>query len=210
MEKVFLYLYPIKEFASSEAKALLDDNFCNEYNIKHPFLVLNEAIEKRYREKGYQVVFALYPNKEIFGIIPQLGDKVIFTDVSFLQAINTKGESPFVPKYPNEEFLLEQLGDVDELVVGGYHYSDCVRKVAEQAQQKGISTLVDLDMTDLFFNLYRKEDYFDIEEYDPIRYKEYVLAKASKYGEKFAEKRLNTMYNSEVYGFNINESKIRK
>ena len=209
MEKVFLYLYPVKEFASSEARALLDDSFCNECNIKHPFLVLNEAIEKRYREKGYQVVFALYPNKEIFGIIPQLGDKVIFTDVSFEQAINTKGEKDFTPKYPSEKFLLEQLGAVEELIVGGYHYSDCVWKVAEKAQQKGISTLVDLDMTDLFFSLYRKEDYFDLEEYDPIRYKEYFLAKASKYGDEFAERRFNTMYNSETYGFNTN-SQLKK
>jgi len=210
MDKVFLYLYPIKEFASSEAKALLDDNFCNECNIKRPFLVLNEAIEKRYREKGYQVVYALYPGREIYGIVPQLGDKVIFTDVSFEQAINTKGEKDFVPKYPNEELLLEQLGDIEELVVGGYHYSDCVRRVAEKALQHGISTLVDLDMTDLFFNLYKQEDYFCIEEYDPMRYKEYFLNKASKYGEEFAKKRFASMYASEVYGFNTNEPKFRK
>ena len=208
MDKVFLYLYPIKEFASSEAKALLDDNSCNECNIKRPFLVLNEAIEKRYREKGYQVVYGLYPNKEIFGIVPQLGDKVIFTDVSFEQAINTKDEKDFVPKYPNEELLLEQLGDIEELVVGGYHYSDCVRRVAEKALQHGISTLVDLDMTDLFFNLYKQEDYFCIEEYDPLRYKEYFLNKASKYGEEFAKKRFASMYASEVYGFH-NNSKVK-
>jgi len=32
----------------------------------------------------------------------------------------------------------------------------------------------------------------------------------SEKGEEFAEKRLNTMYSSEVYGFNTNESKMRR
>lgn len=210
MQKIFLYLYPIKEFVSSEARELLDDSFCDECNIKRPFPILNECIEKRYRENGYQVVFALYPNKEIFGVIPKPEDKIIFTDVLFEEAINTKEDKNFIPQYPSEELLLGQLGEVSELIVGGYHYSDCVKRVGEKAMANGISTLVDLDMTDLFFGLYKQEDYFCIDEYDSIRYKEYFLNKALKYGEDFAEKRLNTMYASEVYGFNRNESKVRK
>ncbi len=210
MNKVFLYLYPIKEFASSEARALLDDSFCDECNIKRPFPILNECIEKRYRENGYQVVFALYPNKEIFGVIPKPEDKIIFTDVTFEEAINAKNDKNFIPKYPNEELLLEQLGEIQELVVGGYHYSDCVKRVGEVAQNMGIPTLVDLDMTDLFWGLYKQEDYFCIDEYDPIRYKEYFLNRALKYGEAFAKRRLNTMYASKVYGFNRSDSKVRK
>ena len=58
MQKVFLYLYPIEEYT----KVFENDN---------SLAVLNECIQKRYREKGYQVIFALYPDKNLYGITPQ-------------------------------------------------------------------------------------------------------------------------------------------
>lgn len=46
-----------------------NDNLYNEWNVKRPLPILNECIQKRYRDNGYQVVFALYSDKEIFGVI---------------------------------------------------------------------------------------------------------------------------------------------
>lgn len=171
MKKIFLYLYPIKEYASMFL--FHDDKLYDEWNIKRPLPILNECIQKRYRDNGYQVVFALYPDKEIFGIIPKEGDKIIYTDILFSEnsAIDENGKKKkyFIPKYPNEQLLIEQLGDVEELVIGGYHFADCVKRVGEIALAMGINTIVDLDLTDLFFNLYKQENYFNIEQYKPHR-----------------------------------------
>ncbi len=155
MKKVFLYLYPIEEF---NRIFLFDDSYYEEENREKPFPILNECIEKRYRSQGYDIVYALYPDKNIYGIIPKPNDKIVYTDISFKQAsgYNEDGteKSNDEIKYPNEQFLINQLGQVDEIVIGGFHFGDCVKRVAECCYENGIDTLVDLDLTDLFFNLY--------------------------------------------------------
>lgn len=207
-KKVFLYLYPIQEYTNM---FLLDDETCDEWNIKKPLPILNECIQKRYRDNAYQVVFVLYPDKDIFGIIPKEEDRIIYTDTLFSESSaideNRKEKKDFIPKYPDEQLLLEQLGNVEHLVVGGYHYSSCVKRMVETALNNGIDTLIDLDMTDLFFRLYRDEDYFDIEEYSPKRYREYILNKNGACGREFAERRFNRMYSSSAYGFGDNDCK---
>lgn len=60
------------------------------------------------------------------------------------------------------------------MIVVGFHYSDCVKKIGKVALNIGINYLVDLELTDLFFNLY-STDYFDINSYDPERFKEYMV-----------------------------------
>ncbi len=193
---------------------LFSDELYDKWNVKCPLPILNECIQKRYRDKGYQVVFVLYPDKEIYGIIPKEEDKIIYTDILFSENSaydeNGKEKKDFVPKYPNEQLLINQLGNIEELVVGGYHYSDCVKRVAETALNMRINTLVDLDLTDLFFNLHRQEDYFNIEQYNPEKYRENWLNKALEYGEEFAKKQFDRMHSSPVYGFSNEEEKLRK
>lgn len=114
MKKVFLYLYPIEEY--TKMFLFNDDRLYDEWNVKRPLPILNESIQKRYRDKGYQVVFVLYPDRNIFGIIPKKEDKIIYTDILFSEnsAIdeNEKEKKDFIPKYPNEKLLIEQLGDI--------------------------------------------------------------------------------------------------
>ena len=194
MNKIFLYLYPIKEFANV---FFLGNKYYDANNFQRPFDVLNETIEKRYREKGYHVIYVLYPDKEIFGIIPKKNDKVIFTDITFKEATSSTDLTiEEEVKYPNEQLLINQLGEVDELVIGGYHAQDCVKRVGEKALQNSINTLIDLDLTDLFFTLYRHE------EYDPERFRNFMIKKSSRYGEDFAIELFNRNYQSPVYGFN--------
>lgn len=207
MNKVFLYLYPIQEFASIFD---LGNEYYDECGVKRPFDVLNETIQKRYRDNGFQVVFVLYPDKEIYGILPLQEDKIIYTDIPFIKASgynpdgSEKTEEEIV--YPNEQMLINQLGNVEELVIGGYHSQDCVKRVGEVALANGINTLVDLDMTDLFFNLYRQDEYFDMESYSPERFKNHMLNKLKRYGEELAERMFNRNYQSDVYGFgNLNK-----
>ena len=212
MQKIFLYLYPIREYNHSFE---FSEEYIQEMKIENPYKVLNECIQKRYREKGYQIVYAIYPDKNIYGINPLQTDKIIYTDVSFKQAssYNQDGSGKQVKdiKYPSEKYLIEQLGKIDEIVIGGFHFSDCVKKVAEYCYQNGIPTIVDLDLTDLFFNVYNKKDYFKIDEYNLQNYKNYVLLN-NRFGNKeMAERLFQRNYNSPVYGFeNIEENRKLK
>ena len=213
MRKVFLYLYPIKEFVNMFL--LHDDNLYDELNIPRPLPILNDTIDKRYRKKGYQVVFVLYPDKELYGIEKCDGDKIIYTDIPFSEAsaYDSEGNEKknFTPKYPNEIFLIKQLGSVDELVIGGYHVMDCVKRVAELALQSDISTLVDLDLTDLFFNVYKQNNYFNIEEYSPERFKMNLITRNGTEESRLRERIFDRNYSSPVYGFNKEKNdKIRR
>ena len=213
MGKVFLYLYPIKEFTNMFL--FHDVNLYDELNTPRPLSILNDTIDKRYRKKGYQVVFALYPDKELYGIEKHDGDKIIYTDIPFLEASaydeNGNEKKNCTPKYPNEISLIKQLGSVDELVVGGYHAMDCVKRVAEIALQSGISTLVDLDLTDLFFNVYKQNNYFNIEEYSPERFKMNMITRHGIEVSEVRERIFDRNYSSPVYGFNKEKNdKIRR
>ena len=204
MKKVFLYLYPIKEFAQTFD---LGNEYYDEIKVKRPFVVLNETIQKRYRDNGFQVIFVLYPDKEIYGIIPNQNDRIISTDIPFSKAsgynLDGSEKSKEEIMYPNEQKIINQLGEIEELVIGGYHAQDCVKRVGERALKNGINTIVDLDMTDLFFNLYKKDEYFVLESYDPERFKKHMIERMKRYGEDLAERIFNRNYASDVYGFSI-------
>lgn len=199
MKKIFLYLYPVREFCYDYDHLLDDDEFDNCYRV------LNDCIEKRYREKGYQVVFAMYPEKNVFGVIPKVTDKIITTNVSFEEATR---EDESKVKYPSEEYLIKQLGDFDVIVVGGFHFGDCVKSVAEYCYNHGYQTLVDLDLTDLFYSVHRIREYFDIYEYNPKEYKKFVIQSVSwNLPKEIVEKIFLNSYASPVYGM-FDEEKL--
>ena len=97
MEKVFLYLYPIEEFAKTFE---LGNDYYDEIGVKRPFDVLNEVIQRRCRDNGFQVVFALYPDKDIYGILRKQEDNIIYTDITFSSAIgcNLDGSKKMIIK----------------------------------------------------------------------------------------------------------------
>ena len=212
MRKVFLYLYPIEEF--TKMFLFHDDSLYDEWNVERPLPILNDTINQRYREKGYQIVYALYPDKDLYGLKKSAKDLIVYTDILFSEASaydeNGVKKNNFIPKYPNEKLLLEQLGAIDKLVVGGYHVMDCVKRVAEVALSLGIDTLVDLDLTDLFFNVYKQKDYFDIKNYSPERFKINMINSFGDEHVELEERLFNRNYSSPVYGFTNQTSKRRK
>ena len=201
MHKVFLYLYPIEEY--TKMFLFPNDHLYDAWKVKKPLPILEECIQKRYREKGYQVVFALYPDRTVFGITPKLYSLILPSMKTVQLIVKVEEKKDFVPKYPNEQLLLNQLGNVDELVIGEYHFSDCVKKVGEAALAMGIDTMVDIDLTDLFFALYKQEEYFKIDEYNPQRYKEHCQQEDIKegIGIQTSEKQFQLMYSSPIYKF---------
>ena len=68
-------------------------------------------------------------------------------------------------------------------------------------------------MTDLFFGLYKIEKYFDIDNYNPLKYKEYWYQKMQMLGEskEIIESHFNAIYNSPIYGIiSKEETKISR
>lgn len=205
MNKVFLYLFPIEEY--TKMFLFSSDKAYDIFGIEKPLPILNECITKRYRDKGYQVIFVLYPDKEIYGITPREEDKIIYTDITFEDNSaydkNGKEKKNFKPKYLNASTLISKLGKIDKLILGGYHFNDCVKRVAEEALMLGIDTTIDLDLTDLFFSLYKVKEYFAIDSYNPKKYKEYWQQQIIFLGENkgLIERQFQTMYGSPVYKF---------
>lgn len=218
MKKVFLYLYPIEEYSKV---FVFSNQLYDSQGYRRPFDVMNECVEKRYRSKGYTVVWAIYPDRKPYGVEVKNSDKIIYTDVSFEEASgydkNGKEKSLNQIKYPNEQILLQQLGnDVEKIVIGGYHAMDCVRKVGEVAIGAGINTMIDLDLTDFFVSLYRREDYFNIDEYSPARYREFRMKQLKAFYEEDwsnvkeeEEKEFDENFSSPAYGFNRERKQMK-
>lgn len=200
MSKIFLYLYPIEEYSKVFD---LGNDYYDSIGVQRPFDVLNETIQKRYRDNGFQVILVLYPDKEVYGVLPRKEDRIIYTNIFFcdINLNDVGGSQKSKVVYPSEQNIIDQLDDVQELVIGGYHALDCVKRVGEVAVANGINTLIDLDMTDLFFDLYRQDNYFNLESYSPDRFKSYMLERLKRRGIEFAGEMFNRNYNSKVYGF---------
>ena len=201
MRKVFLCMYPIDEFI--KPFIVEDEGYYASIGTKHPMPLFNQAIEKRYREKGYEVVYATFRYKPLYkGIEQKPGDSIIYADVFFNEFVAFNPTPDFTPKYPDNQKLLEQIGPMDELVVGGFHVTDCVEKMALTASQNNIKVSIDPEMSDLFFTNY-DEDYFQIDNYNPEAFKERMI---NRYGPDFkqiGEEMLRKNFSSPFYGFSV-------
>ena len=212
MEKVFLYLYPIWECSrifvvtDEDLEDVDDDEEELVTEDRDPFKVLNEAIDIRYRKNGYKIVYALYKDKEVYGLEVLENDKIIYTDTTFSESMGIRSDGSikknYEIKYPSEDYLLDQLEGVQELVVGGYHWSDCVKRVGERAIERGIDTLVDIELTDIFFGVYF-QDYFKVEDYSRERYLNYRmdLDKMLGYDIDSSLESFYKIYESPVFGY---------
>lgn len=210
MKKVFLYLYPIEEY---QKMFMCSDNYYVTHDLENPMIVLNECIEKRYKDNGYEVIVANYPDKAVYGVSKSNIDRIINTNVTFKEASGYREDGSEKPieevKYPSEQYLLEQVGNVDEIIIGGFHLGDCVKRVAEHFHKNGINTMIDIELTDFLFHLY-KQPYFKRESYNPANYKQYAIALGLKIG-KSKEKisaQLEKTYGSPIYKFNEYEPTI--
>ena len=87
--------------------------------------------------------------------------------------------------------------------------------MGEAALNMGINTIVDLDLTDLFFSLYRQEDYFNINEYNPEKFKEHIIRSEIKEEIEFddeeqALKQFYLTYSSPAFGFSTEKLRNHK
>lgn len=155
MRKVFLYLYPTYDYFAN----LQGECFSLE-DIKKRLVLLDETINRRYRQKGYEIVFVLEPNTEVYGLTVCEQDATIYyvTDLNFYE----------IGDYSK---LYDSIGHIDELVVSGHRSLGHVEKAAEYASDKGIDTMVDLELTENFFYDCDFPD-FNMDDYNPTKYKD--------------------------------------
>ena len=76
--------------------------------------------------------------------------------------------------YPNQNFILNKLGETQKIIIAGFHMWDCVQKLAKSAYKRGIDTLVDEDLTE-FFSWRISDKDFIIDKYptyNPRKYRE--------------------------------------
>ena len=155
--KKLLFLHPVEEYME----------FLWRHNPE-TYDILNKAIDERYRQKGYQIIYVTFKNKPIFGVKIDNNDRIIETDITFEEHTTPIGKDEKdknIYRYPSTKHLQKLLGNFDELVVCGFHAQDCVMRVAEYFYRLNKSTIVDEELTD-FLRPLSKRFYFDVGRYN--------------------------------------------
>jgi hypothetical protein len=132
---------------------------------------MNDVIDKRYRQKGYEINYVIFPDKEVSFLTLKDKDKIIKTDITFKTHTTPIKENEYI--YPDISIIASQLGTVDNLVVCGFHASDCVKRVANYFFECNINTLVDIELTE-YFTVLAKRFYFHESTYNLANIIEYM------------------------------------
>ncbi|MBW6451479.1 MAG: hypothetical protein K0B02_02000 [DPANN group archaeon] len=158
--KAVLMLYPLKEFVDRDER----DTSVNSFNLstwgdywskvfditkdvfRDRFRLINKLIEP-YRDDDYKIIWAVFSdpkNYTISDVFDLKDDYKVNVDVKYIDFIKEW-------KYPDEKNVLENLGDIEKLVIGGFHQSDCCQRFNNAALTLGIDVFINRYITDEFF-----------------------------------------------------------
>jgi hypothetical protein len=127
---------------------------------------LNDCIEQRYRAQGYQVVFALLDGESVEPLVEvKPKDKVIYVGMDWATHASKHPDGRQNPKYPDNDYILNQVLPTGHLRVSGFHLWDCVQRVAKQAFTRGVDVLVDEDLTEKFGSILKSHPDFKRDQY---------------------------------------------
>lgn len=145
--KAFLFLYPIHEYIKEEL------HLPNKHLVMERF---NEIIDKRYRQRNYQIYWLLFglegdPKKPDMALLDSrikihYVDQIISAGSSFERLKRNR-----LRIYPSAKKILAKIDLTNGITIGGFHQSDCVRRVAKAAYRMGVSVFVDEDTTEQYF-----------------------------------------------------------
>ncbi|MFA5333391.1 MAG: hypothetical protein WC376_02765 [Candidatus Nanoarchaeia archaeon] len=165
--KLFIYLYPITMYVNWEIhnnawsyyheRGLENrEKGIAEYNIK--IKSINNFIND-YRKKGFKIAYLGFSkpsgelNKSLFSKIFNFLDTDSFINSKVTFRNHCKNEV-----YPDEKSIIKELMPLEELIVSGFHYSDCVEKFKNAAKELGVLSKIDGALTNNFFYLIKKSD----------------------------------------------------
>ncbi len=148
--------------------------------------LLNASIDVRYRQNGYSVFFALLDGTNISDVIDvRPVDRIIYVgmDEKTHRTAGTNGRFP----YPDQDYILNQLGPVSTLRISGFHMWDCVTRLAKRAHARNLDVLVDEDLTE-FFGWRIKDADFRVDKYptydarglDKWKFEQFIEARKGK------------------------------
>jgi hypothetical protein len=146
----YLFLYPIAEYVD----ACTVHRSAGYEKGSGGFKRINQIIEARYRNKGYDVNWLLFSLKAD-NKLPDLGltspyfeirtaDRILNAEISFEDFVKNG-------VYPKPDLVLGKIPRHEKLVLGGFHQTDCVNRIAKASYERGVSTFVDEDTTEWFF-----------------------------------------------------------
>lgn len=150
-QKEFIFLYPISQIFDFEIKnhEWSSEEGAEAFRKKYSD-TLNRCIDRRYRQKNFQINFAVFDDCAVSGVIRlQSSDRIIKVGLDFKTHRTER-------IYPSQEYILSQLERVQIIRIAGFHRWDCVEKLAKCACEKDLDVLVDEDLTETF--PYRLED----------------------------------------------------
>jgi len=144
--KSLLVLYPIQPYA----EALMVRTELP--GIKYAW-IYQQLMRRRYPD--FQIIWVMFSEIRFLekpdmsqlweGISIEKDDIVLACGTSFKEHCAEKA-------YPDPKTILKACSQpIDELVIGGFHFWDCVERVAKYAYEQGINVAVDDDLTEFFF-----------------------------------------------------------
>jgi len=174
MKKSLIMMYPIKEFVDTHPsyhninsvglyrweKLFSDLLNLNRTAFRQRFRMLNRLRINQYRKAGFEVNWVYFgreedksvpderTHSEIFTVFSQ--DKKISTGLAYVDLRNRI--------YPDSFELVRKSGNPEKLVVGGFHESDCVARLACVSNSS-----TDIFLTERFFSEVLKTFNFDFD-----------------------------------------------
>jgi hypothetical protein len=113
--------------------------------------ILNSCINERYRKNGFNICYVIFEDSPISKIINiHQTDRIIEAELDFKTHTTPQPNGNY--NYPNPEYILNQLPEAKTIRIAGFHLWDCVQKFAETSYKRGLDTLVDEDLTELFLD----------------------------------------------------------
>ncbi|MFH1503198.1 MAG: hypothetical protein ABIE36_00890 [Candidatus Diapherotrites archaeon] len=170
--KTFVFLYPIPEIINFEIQnhGWAEENGVDAFRQRYKS-TLNKCIDFRYRQKGFDINYALFNGHEISDVIEiQQSDKIIEVGLDFETHIKKQPNGEYL--YPNQDYILNQLNNGRIIRIAGFHMWDCVEKLAKKAYEIGLDTLVDEDLTEFFPGRLRDSN-FRVDKYPTYNPRKY-------------------------------------
>lgn len=180
--KAFVFLYPISEIINYEINNNGQTYPGGIISFKKLYTkILNTTIDIRYRNEGFSIFYATFNNHPISSIISlKPEDKIISVGLDYKTHVEQK-------KYPDQKYILNNLGNVKTLRVAGFHMWDCVEKLAKTAYEHGLDVLVDEDLTEFFSQLIKKGKFnperfsnADISTMSPFIFEQFIATRKKR------------------------------
>lgn len=158
-KKQFIFLYPIPQIINFEIEehGWHEEGGVEAFRQKYKS-ALNLCVDIRYRQKDFDINYAIFGDTNVSDVVElKPTDRIIRVGLDF-KTHTTKQSNGEYP-YPNQDFILNQLGEAKIIRVAGFHMWDCVERLARRAYEREMDVLVDEDLTEFLTDRLRDPNF---------------------------------------------------